>query len=164
MGDPMAMASSMMAMQAQAQSWIAATHAALTAAGLGFTAADLEAIAASQAAHPTPEGYGPGGEAPAVDVAAAQEVARRAMSAEYPPDGLASDDPRLAPVEGVTLALLAIGAKALRWSTDEADIERVVRALGVDRAAWDRASAELHQRVADDVVLGAFYGQLYSFA
>jgi hypothetical protein len=86
------------------------------------------------------------------------------MEAVYPPEGLAPDDPRLAPVEGVTLALLAIGAKAIGWSTDEAHIDRVAAALGVERAAWDRAAAELRARVAGDVVLGAFYGQLFSQA
>lgn len=160
----MAMAASMMAMQAQAQSWIAATREALAAAGLGFSAEDLAAIAASAAAHPHPAGYGPGADAPAADVAAAQELARRAMEAHYPPEGFAADDPRLAPVEGVTLALAAIGAKAIGWSTDDADIDRVARALGVERAVWDRAAAALRQRVADDVVLAAFYGQLYAAA
>lgn len=160
----MAMANSIMAMRSQAEAWIAVTKEALAVAGRGFTPADLEAIAASAAAHPFPPGYGPGTETPVADVAAAQELAKRAMDAVYPPGGLAPDDPRLAPVEGVTLALAAMGAKAIGWSTDDADIDRVVAALGVDRAVWDRATPVLRQRVTDDVVLSAFYGQLFSAA
>jgi len=159
----MAMANAMAAFQRQAAAWIASTNAALEAAGHGFDDDDRAAIAASAAAHPLPDGY-TAGEPSAADIDAAQEMTKRALAAVYPPEGFAADDPRLAPAEGVTLALLAIGAKAIGWSTDEGHIDRVVAALGVDRAVWERAAAELRRRVADDIVLGAFYGQLYAQA
>lgn len=155
------MSKAIMALQQQAQAWVASTDQALAAAGRGFTDADRAAIAASHAAHPVPEGEHADAGTTAQDQAAAADLARQAMTAEYPPEGLAADDPRLAPVEGVTLALYAIGAKAIGWSTDEAHIDRVVAALGVDRAAWDRAAVAIRERITTDVVLGTFYGQLY---
>ena len=157
------MANAMMAFRGQAEAWIASTTAALAAAGHGFTPDDRAAIAASAAAHPLPEGYTAGESKPA-DVAAAQDLAKRALEAEYPPNGLDPADPRLAPVEGITLALAAIGAKAIGWSIEDAHIDRVVAALGIDREVWDRATPILRQRVTDDVVMSAFYGQLFSAA
>jgi hypothetical protein len=153
-----------MAFQAQARAQLDACRAELAAAGRGFSADDVAAIAASAAANPYPAGYGPGAESKPADVAAAQDMAKRAMEADYPEDGLAPDDPRLAPVEGVSLALCAIGAKAMGWSTDPAFRERIAHALGFEIEPWDRACADLSARVQSDVVLATFYGQLFSQA
>lgn len=160
----MAMANSMMAMQPQAKAWIKATYDALDAAGLGFKPEDLEAIKESAAAHPYPEGY-ESGQATAADIAAAQDLAQRSLSAVYPPNGFDPADPRLAPVEGVTLALNAIAARAIGWNTDEAYNRRiVVDCLGFDQEVWDRAVLVLRERLQADAVLAAFYGQLYAAA
>lgn len=156
------MANAMMALQSQAQAWIESTRAALAQAGHGFSADDLAAIAASAAAHPVPEGADASPEAQASQAAAAQDLARQAAEAVYPPNGFDPSDPRLAPVEGVSLALAAMGAKAIGWSTDDAHTNRVVAALGIERAVWDRAAPILRERVAGDIVLAAFYGQLYA--
>ena len=160
----MAMANAMMAMRGQAEAWIASTNQALTASGHGFTPEDQAAIAASHAAHPYPEGHSEEMRATPEEVAAAQDLAKRAMEVEYPPNGLDPADPRLASIEGVSLPLFAVGSKAIGWSTDDAHIDRVVTALGIPRDTWDRAGTTFRTMVADDVVLGAFYGQLYSMA
>ena len=154
----------MLVFQRQALEQLQSCKAELAAAGRGFTPEDEAVIASTAAATPYPAGYGPGAEAKPADVAAAQELAAKAMAAEFPEDGLAADDPRLAPVDGVSLALCAIGAKAIGWSTDPAFIERVVHALGFEVEPWNRACAELTQRVQSDVVLSTFYGQLFSQA
>lgn len=156
------MANSIVAMQGQAAQWLESTKAALEAAGHGFTAEDREAIAAAAAAHPVPETEPPGGQAGLE--ADARDLARRAMDADYPEGGLQPDDPRLEPIEGVTLAMVAIAAKVIGWSSDPVDTERAARGLGVEREVFDRASAAWRERVANDVVLAAFYGQLFTQA
>ena len=95
----------------------------------------------------------------------AQEAAAKATGAEYPTDGFAGDDdPRLQPVEGISIAHYAIAGRAIGWSTDTALIERVTAALGMDAAQWERVSAVWIQRIRDDIVLAAFYGQLFAQA
>lgn len=158
----MRMASSIMAMQAQAAQWLVSTKAALEAAGHGVTPDDLAAFAASTAAQPAPEATDFG--TPAELQAEAMEVAQRAIDADYPEGGMAPDDPRLAPVDGVTLCMAAIGAKLVGWSKDPADLARAARCLGVDLDRYERATAAFSERVRGDVVLAAFYGQLYSQA
>ena len=161
----MATARALMAFRSQAEEQLQETKAALAAAGHGFRADDTAAIEAAAKANPFPEGYDPNATASAEDVAKAQEMAQQAMQAEYPPDGFAADDPRLAPVEGVTLPMFAIGARAIGWASNDAALtERVAGALGLDAATYRRASEEWSRRVADDIVLAAFYGQLFSQA
>src|SRR5687768_8561470 len=130
----MDMAAAFMAFQRQAAEHIAACNQQLAAAGLGFTPEDREVIAAQAAAHPFPAGHDPDAAASAEDVATAQAMTAKAMAAEYPRDGFAPDDPRLAPIEGVSLAVYAVAAKAIGWSTEPAFIDRVVRAVGIDPA------------------------------
>ena len=163
--DHMAIGRAMMAFQRQAAEQLATTHAALQANGLGFSADDQAAIAASAAANPFPAGYDPDAAASPEAVAQAQEMAQRALQAEYPPDGFPDGDARLAPIDGVTLPLFAIAAKAVGWAADDTALqERVARALGLDPAVYRRASEEWTRRIADDVVLAAFYGQLFAQA
>lgn len=158
------MAQAVMAFQRQAGEWLESTKAALVAAGLGFSADDLAEIHAAAQRHPFPAGYDPNAPASPEAVAMAEDMAKRTMEAEYPPSGFPPDDPRLTPVEGVTLALHAIAAKAIGWSDEEALATRVATALGIDPAAYRRAAAEFSRRVADDVVLATFYGQLFAQA
>ena len=158
--DPMAQISAIQAIQRQAVEWMNATKASLQAAGFGFDDATKAEIAAQAAAHPTPEGYVPG-QPTAEDLAEAQEVARRAIAAEYPPNGFSPDDPRLQPVEGITLPMLAIAARAIGWSTDEAFTRRIVTALGIDPDAYQRASDQWAATARADVVLATLYGQLF---
>ncbi|MGI8592863.1 MAG: DUF6620 family protein [Solirubrobacteraceae bacterium] len=162
MADMMDVAAAMMAFQRQAAEQIQACNAALATSGLGFSADDRAVIAASAAAHPYPPGYDPSAQASPEVIAAAQEAAARAAEAEYPRDGFASDDPRLQPVEGISIAHYAVAGRAIGWSTDPAFIERVTAALGMDVAQWERVTAAWTQRITDDIVLAAFYGQLYS--
>jgi hypothetical protein len=162
--DMMAMANAMMAFQRQAAEMIPATKADLAQRGLGFSQEDLDAIAVSAAAHPFPEGYDPNAGASAETLAEAEDVSRRAMEADYPENGFALDDPRIAPVEGVPLPLLAILAKAIGWSTEEAFVEQIVTAVGLDVETWKRASEVWRERVTHDVVVAAFYGQLFTAA
>lgn len=152
MPDPMDTARAMQAFMRQAPELMAVCRADLAGSGHGFSPDDLAAIAASAAANPDP---------PPTDPAVIQEAAARAASAVYPPDGFAADDPRLAPIDGVSLALYALGSKAIGWATDDAITDRVATALGVEPDRWRRASAAWNERVAADMVLGAFYGQLF---
>jgi hypothetical protein len=155
MPDPMDTARAMQAFMRQGPELMAACRAELAAAGLGFSPDDLAAIAASAAANPDP---------PPTDPAVIQEAAARAASAVYPPDGFAPGDPRLAPVEGVSLALYALGSKAIGWATDDAITDRVASALGIEPDRWRRASAAWNERVAADIVLASFYGQVFAAA
>jgi hypothetical protein len=148
-------------MQGQAAQWLASTRSALAAAGHGYSDEDLAAFEASRVSHPTPPGYD--GEDPGLQADAA-EVARRAMEAEYPEGGFAPDDPRLAPIDGVTLAMAALAAKQVGFSTDPADLERAARGLGLPLDVYQRAARVWRERVQADVVLAAFYGQLYAQA
>ena len=158
MQDPMKVAGAMMAMQRVAADALATTRSELAARGLGFDADLQQEIAAQAAAHPTPT-Y----DEAAVRVDAAQ-VAQQAMSAEYPEDGFAGGDPRLDPIEGLSLPLAAIAAKAVGWSTEPDFIARVAVALGFEPATYERAAAAWRERMVADVVLGAYYGQLFSQA
>ena len=159
------MAQAMMAFQRQAAEQLAATKAQLQAAGLGFSPDDEAAIAAAAAANPFPAGYDANTVSSPEMVAKAQEVAQRAMNAEYPPNGMPDDDPRVAPIEGVTLPMFAIGAKAIGWAAEDTALqERVARALGVEPDVYRRASEAWAARMAEDVVLAAFYGQLFAQA
>lgn len=157
----MQMATAMMAFQRQAAAWVASTRAALGERGLGV-GAELAAEAAAQAAsHPTPTGYDP--QDPEV-ARQARELAQQALTADYPAEGIPPDDPRLEPIEAMTLAIAAMAAKVVGFSDDEAFRGRVAGAFGFDLATYDRAAAAWRERVAADVVLSAFYGQLYAAA
>ena len=160
MQDPMAMARAMMAMQQQAAQLVAEARADLAARGLGFGPELQQEVAAQAAAHPTPV-YDPND---AANAAAAAHVAQQAMSAEYPEHGFDPADPRLEPIEGMSMPVAAIAARAVGWSTEPEFIARVAGALGFDAETYQRAGAAWRERVAADVVLAAFYGQLFSQA
>jgi len=57
-----------------------------------------------------------------------------------------------------------IAAKLIGWSNDPADRARAARGLGVEPDVYERAAASWRERVQADVVLAAFYGQLFSQA
>ena len=156
MSDPMAMAQAMMAFQRQAAEEIRACKEALAAAGRTFSP-ELEAEIATQAAAHT----GPESEPSPELIAQSADTAKRAMEAVYPENGFAPDDPRIAPIEGVSMPLYAIACKAIGWSTDEQFQARVASALGIDPDVWQRVGAQIRQRVTEDVVVAAYYGQLF---
>ena len=162
--DPMEMAQAMMAFQRQAGEQMAACKAQLAASGLGFSDVDKAAIAESVAAHPYPEGYDPNAGASPELVAQSEAVAQKAMTAEYPKDGFADDDPRIQPIEGVSMPLYAMVCKTVGWNTDPAFGQRIAGALGIDPDVWTRASTAWSARVTDDIVLSAFFGQLFNAA
>jgi hypothetical protein len=152
--------SGVVALNRQAADLVLAYRQALAAAGLGFTPEDRAAIAAAAAANPAPSI-----EPSAADVAAAQSVQQAAMTAVFPPEGLAFDDPRLAPINGIPLVAYATTSAAIGWATDdEALVARVLGALGLDRAAWEEAGPGWRARIQADVVLATFYGQLFVLA
>ena len=159
----MAMQRGLMAVRSQAEAWIDGYKAHLAAHGYGFTDDDLAAIAAEAAEHPVPEGTVPGAEPTTAEKASALKVAAKALAAEYPEQGFAGDDPRLAtPAGGIALVTYAVAARAIGWSTDRAFIERVVGALGHTGAEWDASVAEWTERITGDIVLAYLYGQLFS--
>ena len=162
--DPMDMAKAIMALQQQAAQELAACKQDLAARELGFDADDQRAIAESAAAHPFPAGYVEGAPPSEEDIARSQAVAAQAASAEYPMDGFPPGDPRLAPIDGVTLPLYAIANHAIGWSTEQAYIDRIVTKLGIDPATWATAGPAWNERIAADIVLATYYGQLFSQA
>ena len=164
LGGQQAIFQAMQAFQRQAAALLAQRKEELGASGLGFSPELQQEIAEQAAANPHPPGMDPTAPASADDVAAAQEVAAKALRAQYPPDGFAAGDPRIAPACGVSFPTFAIAARAIGWSTDRDFIGRVVAALGLDLATWDAASEEWGRRMQDDVVVAAFYGQLFSQA
>jgi len=153
----MEMGRAIQAIMAQAPPMIARYKADLAARGLGFTADDLAAVAASAAAHPNP----PVSEDPAADAAAMQRAQEMAMAAVYPVTGFDPADPRLAPV-GMSLEAYAVAAKAVGWANgDDALIERVCTALGVTRADYDQAGAHWTEVLKTDMPVATLYGQLF---
>ena len=161
MPDPMAMAQAMMAFQRQAGEEIRACKDALVAAGKGFSADDEAEIARQAAAHPFPEGYDPNAEPSPELVAQSEATAKKAMKAVYPENGFPPDDPRVAPIEGVPIPLYAMACKAIGWSTDEQFRTRVAGALGIDAGVWARVAEQWQHRITDDIVLSAYFGQLF---
>ncbi|QIG44855.1 hypothetical protein G5V58_20575 [Nocardioides anomalus] len=156
--DPMATARAVQAVMAQASAWVAQYRADLAARGLGFGPDDLAAITAAAQAHPTP----PPSADPAADAAEAQRVQQLALSAEYPEGGFAPTDPRLAAV-GMPLVSWAMAARAVGWATsDEALVERVLRALGHTRADHDTATAHWTAVLKQDMAVATLYGQLFT--
>ena len=161
MSDPMAMANAMMAFQRQAGEQIRACKEALATEGRAFSPEIEAEIATQAAAHPFPESYDPNATPSADLVAESEAVAKRAMEAVYPENGFPPDEPRLAPIEGVSIALYAIAAKTIGWSTDEQFIAKIVGALGIDPAAWTGVAQQWRDRIVPDIVLSTYYGQLF---
>lgn len=158
----MAMSRALMAIRGQADAWIQSYKSHLTTNGFGFTDDDLALIAAERDAHPVPEGTVPGAEPSAELQASAMGVARQALAAEYPEQGFAGDDPRLAPIEGIALVAYAVAANAMGWSTDPTLKQRVLQALGHTVGQWDAAVPQWTQRITDDITVAYLYGQLFS--
>jgi len=156
----MQMAQAVMAIQRQAGEKMRACKDALAAAGRGFSPEVEAEIAAQAAAHPFPEGYDPNAPSPDL-VAQSEAVAKRTMEAVYPENGFPPDDPRLEPIDGISIELYALAAKAIGWSTDEQFSARIVGALGFDAEVWKRVSQQWRDRITDDVVLSLYYGQLF---
>jgi hypothetical protein len=160
----MAMARGVMALTRQAEAWLDSYRQHLAAVGLGFTDDDLRVIAESHAAHPVPEGTDPAAGPSLGDQAAAMATAAKALAASYPEEGFAAEEPRIAPVAGVSLVQYAVAARAMGWDTDPALKARVLSALGIDPAAWDPAIAGWTPRLTSDMAVATFYGQLYANA
>ena len=159
----MAMQRGLLAVRAQAEAWMQGYKAHLAAHGLGFDAEVLALITAEAAEHPVPEGTVPGAEPSLGEKASMMKLAAKAMAAEYPEEGFAADDPRLAvPPGGIALVTYAVAARAIGWSTDRPFTERIVTSLGHTIVEWDTSVTEWTRRITDDVVLAYLYGQLFS--
>jgi hypothetical protein len=90
-------------------------------------------------------------------------VGLAAVFRRYPPNGLDEDDPRLAPVAGLSFAAYATAASALGWaSEDPALVARTMTALGHTPEDWKAAMDGWTARIEDDVVIATMYGQLFS--
>ena len=136
----------------------------LTRRALGLSAEDKAAIEQSKAAHPLPEGFDPNAGPTAEQQAEIEATREAALKAVYPRDGIPDEDPRLEPINGVSLPAYAKAAAAIGWSTDAALKERVCNALGLDPAAFDDAGLEWRRRIQSDMVLATLYGQLFAAA
>jgi len=154
----MAKQQALLALREQAVAWLATYKLELSARGLGFTADDLAVIEAAAAAHPPP---------PATltwrqkwQVA---KVSAQATFASFPAGGIAPDDPRLAPIGGLSFPAYAVAANALGWASEDPElVARVLPALGHTVAEWEAAMAGWTERITDDVVVATMYGQLFS--
>jgi hypothetical protein len=151
-----------MALHHQAYRMMRAFQESLSERGLGFSAEDRSAIDASHAANPMPPGNDPSAEPTAEQQADAEAVREAAMNADYPAEGIAEDDPRLAPIDGVDLTTYVAAAQAIGWSADPALKKRVCRALGIDPDKFDAAGKEWGERIRGDVVFATLYGQLFA--
>ena len=84
------------------------------------------------------------------------------MFQSYPGE-LREDDPKLAPVAGLSFPAYATAAAAIGWATDDAAlVARVTAALGVSPADWEAAIEGWTERIKDDVVIATMYGQLFA--
>ncbi len=114
MQNPLAKQRALLALRAQAAQWLAEYDAALIARGLGFTPEDVAAVEASHQARPTPtEKPGP------LTFVSALWVGLKATFQSYPAE-LRADDPKLAPVAGLSFPAYATAAAAIGWATDDA--------------------------------------------
>ncbi|ROO86114.1 hypothetical protein EDD29_3677 [Actinocorallia herbida] len=82
-----------------------------------------------------------------------------------PQPGIAEGDPRLAPIEGVTLADYArISKFAATHGLDLAGLGGYVASLGFDPQVYHRATEAWNARFKGDMALAAHYGGLYQEA
>ena len=73
------------------------------------------------------------------------------------------DDPKLAPVAGLSFPASATAAVAIGWASDDAAlVARVTATLGVSPADWEAAIEGWTERIKDDVVIATMYGQLFA--
>jgi len=156
---PLGKQKALLTLRSQAVEWLTAYQADLVARGLGFTADDVTALQTARAAHP-----GPTSEDVGILLRLRMVVVGlAAVFRPYPPAGLDPDDPRLAPVQGISLTAYATAAAALGWaSEDPALVARVTAAIGSTPDAWKAAMAEWTERFEHDVVIATMYGQLFS--
>jgi len=155
--NPLAKQRALLTLRDQAAQWIAAYKADLVASGHGFTPEDLAAVEASAAAHPLPSqqpGFG--------TKLSVIWVGLKATLKSYPAEGLREDDPRLAPVAGLSFPAYAVAASAIGWAQDPALTARVMAALGHAPATWQAAVDGWVERITHDVVVATMYGQLFS--
>ena len=90
-------------------------------------------------------------------------VGLKATFQSYPGEGSTTDDPRLAPVAGLSFPAYATAAAAIGWATDDAAlVARVTAAIGVTPADWEAAIEGWTERIKDDVVIATMYGQLFA--
>ena len=157
MQNPIAKQRALLALRDQAAQWLTAYDADLVARGLGFTPEDVAAVEASHASRPT-SSVTPG----PLTFLSAIWVGLKATFQSYPTE-LRLDDPRLAPVAGLSFPAYATAAAAIGWATDDAAlVARVTAAVGVTPADWEAAIEGWTVRIKDDVVIATMYGQLFS--
>lgn len=81
------------------------------------------------------------------------------------PADVAAGDPRLAPIEGVTLERYAQVSKvAATRGLDQAGLNAYVASLGIDPAVWNRATEGWNARFKGDMRLATQFGRIYQQA
>lgn len=156
---PLGKQKALLTLRDQAARWVAAYKADVVARGLGFAAEDVAALEAARDGHPGPTPD---------DVSIALKlrmvvVGLAAVLRRYPPAGLDEQDPRLAPVSGMSFAAYATAAAALGWASENAAlVQRVTTALGHTPDDWKAAMTGWTERIERDVVIATMYGQLFS--
>jgi hypothetical protein len=70
-------------------------------------------------------------------------------------------DPRLVPIEGVSIEMYARIAKVAAAGVDRASLVGYAAGLGISEQAWDSASFQWNERMRGDMPLAVHFGNLY---
>jgi hypothetical protein len=77
---------------------------------------------------------------------------------------IAADDPRLAPIDGLSIETYARISKAAAAGLDRPSLLAYAAGLGVDEQTWDSASHAWTERMRGDMPLAVHFGNLYTAA
>jgi hypothetical protein len=73
-------------------------------------------------------------------------------------------DPRLAPIQGLSIEVYARISKVAAAGIDRASLLAYAAGLGIDEATWDSASFAWTERMRGDMPLAVHFGNLYRSA
>lgn len=118
----------------------------------GIVAAAPTMVAEAQALQASAKQYG---------VVAAQGAPVLGMPTTTPIDPA---DPRLAPIDGLTIEMYARVSKVSAAGIDRASLIAYAAGLGIDEQTWDSASYAWTERMRGDMPLAVHFGNLYRSA
>jgi len=118
----------------------------------GIVAAAPTMVAEAQALQASAQQYG---------VVAAQGAPVLGMPTATPIDPA---DPRLAPIDGLTIEMYARISKVSAAGIDRASLIAYAAGLGIDEQTWDSASYAWTERMRGDMPLAVHFGNLYRSA
>lgn len=118
----------------------------------GIVAAAPTMVAEAQALQASAQQYG---------VVAAQGAPVLSMPTATPIDPA---DPRLAPIDGLTIEMYARISKVSAAGIDRASLIAYAAGLGIDEQTWDSASYAWTERMRGDMPLAVHFGNLYRSA